>query len=88
MLLGQHIIGDIKRRLSPNLPGFLRGRITTNLANFTHFVAREIDIRGQVVVMFSDFSKEFDVITHVIFLKSYLEKGSQWYQDKCVHSNF
>jgi len=40
----------------------------TNLVEFTHFLDRQIDNRDQVDVIYTDFSKAFDVINHDILL--------------------
>ena len=59
--------------LSPYQHGFQPRKSTiTNLAEFVHYLATRIDKRGQVDVIYTDFSKAFDVINHDILLNKLL----------------
>lgn len=49
--------------------GFLKQRsTTTNLAEFTQFVLRNMEGGGQVDVIYTDFEKAFDRVDHIILL--------------------
>lgn len=70
MLIYDYICPKIESRLSIEQHGFMRGQsTTTNLACFTQYTAQVLDNRGQVDVVFTDFSKAFDKISHSIILQ-------------------
>lgn len=60
----------------PEQHGFLKRRSTaTNLLSFTDFVTSNMDSGGQVDSIFTDYSKAFDRIDHVILLDKLLAAG-------------
>lgn len=60
----------IKNSISVNQHGFYPGRSTvTNLALFTNFLTLALEGGDDVEVVFSDFSKAFDKIDHVLLVK-------------------
>lgn len=63
------IYPSIKSYISSCQHGFMEKRSTvSNLVYFTQFVSNELDLQGQVDVIYTDFSKAFDRIDHNILL--------------------
>lgn len=59
-----------KSCITPNQHGFFSGRsTTTNLAMFTEFSISALERGGQVDVVYTDFSKAFDKVSHAILFK-------------------
>lgn len=64
------IINNVRPALSTYQHGFLPGRSTvTNLSLITQYIAEHLDMRGQVDVIYTDFSSAFDTVDHGILLK-------------------
>ena len=58
-----------RARISDSQHGFCRGKSTgTNLLTFTQYVSNYLDRRGQVDVVYTDFSRAFDVLDHTVLL--------------------
>lgn len=91
------IYSGVKNSISNHQHGFMEKRSTsTNLACLTQFITESLDNRGQVDVVYTDFSKAFDRIDHNLlieklnhfgfnklllnFFKSYLEDRLQYVQ--------
>lgn len=56
--------------------GFVKSRSTaTNLVTFTQYTSEVIDARGQVDVVYTDFSKAFDKINHQVCLNKLRSHG-------------
>lgn len=69
MLLYDRIYLSVKCYLSTNQHGFMNGRsTTTNLIQFGQYVSQALDNKQQVDVIYTDFSKAFDVICHAVLL--------------------
>lgn len=69
-VLYDRIYSCIKCYISPFQHGFVEKRSTvSNLCCFTQYVSEYLDVQGQVDVVYTDFSKAFDRISHVILLK-------------------
>lgn len=63
------LFSKVRNFISPNQHGFVTSRSTlTNLAEFTQFVSSNIDNRGQVDVVYTDFSKAFDKVNHGLLI--------------------
>lgn len=68
-ILYTHIYAGISDLFSARQHGFMAKRsTTTNLVNFTQYVAESLDAGLQVDTVFTDFSKAFDQIDHSIIL--------------------
>lgn len=49
--------------------GFLKNRSTsTNLVSFSHFISSNIESKGQVDVIYTDFSKAFGILNHNLLI--------------------
>lgn len=98
------IYSTIKNLISTSQHGFMEKRSTvSNLTCLTKFVSDSLDKRGQVDVVYTDFSKAFDRIDHKLlidklsciglsnillnFLSSYLENRLQYVQYNNFKSN-
>lgn len=69
IVLYNRIYLSTKLLISPFQHGFMENRSTvTNLVIFTQFVSDILDEKGQVDVIYTDFSKAFDRIDHCILL--------------------
>lgn len=69
-LLHKEIFRNVRCLISSNQHGFISGRSTvTNLVTITQFLSDAMDRNEQVDVIYTDFSKAFDVIDHSILLK-------------------
>lgn len=68
--LYHHLYNNLQSLISPHQHGFVRGRSTvSNLVNITQFICQELDRRGQVDVIYTDFSSAFDSIDHGVLLQ-------------------
>lgn len=66
----------LKSQFSQNQHGFLKGRSTvTNLALFLDFLTDKLDSRDQVDAVYTDYSKAFDRIDHILLLKKLASLG-------------
>lgn len=69
MSLYARIFPLVKDTITEVQHGFFEGRsTTTNLTYFTQFVSQALDSNSQVDVVYTDFSKAFDRISHSIIL--------------------
>lgn len=69
IILQDNIYLSVKNAITPHQFGFMENRsVTANLGIFTQFVSKTLDNRGQVDVIYTDFSKAFDRIDHLILL--------------------
>lgn len=63
------IYPSVKNLISPCQHGFMEKRSTvSNLVSITQYISYELDSQGQVDVIYTDFSKAFDLIDHSILL--------------------
>lgn len=63
------IYHHILNQISTAQHGFVKGRSTvTNLCSFTHLVSEALDNRHQVDVVYTDFSKAFDLVPHDLII--------------------
>ena len=68
-MLCKQIYYNVISHISPRQHGFLSGRSTmTNLATISQDLCEAIDERGQVDVIYTDFSRAFDTIPHGVLL--------------------
>ncbi|EFA08522.1 hypothetical protein TcasGA2_TC006175 [Tribolium castaneum] len=68
-ILYRRIYPNIKHIITPTQHGFMEKRSTvTNLLHFTQDVAVELDVNGQVDVVYTDFQKAFDQMDYFILL--------------------
>lgn len=76
MSLYTQIFNTVKSYISPYQHGFVPMRSTvTNLAQFTQYAAHYMDNKGQVDVVYTDFSKAFDKVSHTILLNKLGQYG-------------
>lgn len=65
-----YIYSDIKNSISIYQHGFMEKRSTvSNLACLTQYISESLDNRGQVDVVYTDFSKAFDRIDHNLLIE-------------------
>jgi hypothetical protein len=77
----------IAYRLSSRQHGFSQGKSTiTNLMVFSSYVFETVGNRGQVDVVYTDFSKAFDRINHRILLQKLIDFGSDFIPIKWIAS--
>lgn len=63
------IYSNIKSQISDYQHGFIRSKSTvTNLVSISQFISCELDKRGQVDVIYTDFSSAFDTVNHQTLL--------------------
>lgn len=75
-IIYDQLYSSILPDLNPQQHGFLKGRSTvSNLVVFTDYVTRQMVTSGQVDAIYTDFSKAFDRIDHVILLKKLFNLG-------------
>lgn len=69
MCLYTDIFPQIKQLISPQQHGFIEKRSTvSNLVQITQVISNTMDDKGQVDVIYTDFSKAFDKIVHSLLL--------------------
>ena len=72
----KRIFAQVKDIISDNQHGFFNGRSTiSNLACFTQFTGQALDGQKQVDVIYTDFSKAFDRVDHLMFLQKLVDLG-------------
>ena len=70
LVIYRNILCNVRSHLSTHQHGFIPGRSTvTNLATLTQYLSEILDNRGQVDVIYTDFSSAFDSINHSILLQ-------------------
>ena len=70
------IYNNTRSYFSPHQHGFIRGRSTvTNLATVAQYIGEVLDRRGQVDVIYTDFSHAFDTINHDILIRKIANYG-------------
>lgn len=70
MAVYTRLFAEVKQAISPFQHGFFVGRSTvSNLICFSQYVSEILDNRGQVDVVYTDFSKAFDRIGHDLILE-------------------
>jgi hypothetical protein len=70
------IYRKVHGKISLNQHAFVSGRsTTTNLVNFLSYIGPVVQNRGQVDVIYLDFSKAFDKIPHLLLLRKLLDFG-------------
>lgn len=97
ILVHEFLFNQVKNKIVPQQHGFMKGGSTvTNLLCITQYIADALDASSQVDVIYTDFSKAFDRLDHIIllnklkafglslnlidFLKSYLQNRRQFVQ--------
>ena len=69
IILYDHLYAHVNSCLIPEQHGFVSGRSSvTNLVIKTQFISEALDQKGQVDVIYTDFSKAFDKLDHNILL--------------------
>ncbi|CAG9120858.1 unnamed protein product, partial [Plutella xylostella] len=70
------IYSSLKLTFNPNQHGFLKKKSTvSNLLVFNEFISEQMDNNNQVDAVYTDYSKAFDRIDHVMLLKKLLSVG-------------
>lgn len=76
IVLQKYLFLEIQPLISPHQHGFLPKRSTvTNLSHVTEYINNALDDRGQVDVIYTDFSRAFDSVDHDILLQKLKECG-------------
>jgi Reverse transcriptase (RNA-dependent DNA polymerase) len=75
-ILADEVSERFENIIIPNQHGFFRRRSTvTNLASYTEKLQRCVDSGGQTDVIYTDFSKAFDKVSHVKLLEKLRRAG-------------
>ena len=70
-IIYKHIYNYVRNKISHRQHGFLKNKSTaTNLCNITQYIAEKLDKKCQVDVIYTDFAKAFDCISHKISQKT------------------
>lgn len=73
----QSILYNVRPYISDHQHGFLPGRSTvSNLATLSQDISEILDKRGQVDVIYTDFSKAFDTLPHDLLLEKLSSMGA------------
>lgn len=76
VILHQRIYRAVAGQISSRQHGFVPGRSTvTNLTLFSQFISECLDDGVQVDVVFTDFSRAFDVVNHNILIEKAVSMG-------------
>ena len=66
-LVYAHLFPHIREHISESQHGFMKGRSTqTNLVNYIDFITDTTDNKLQVDIIYTDFSKAFDTVSHTL----------------------
>ncbi|XP_044755018.1 uncharacterized protein LOC123313971 [Coccinella septempunctata] len=75
-LVYKYIASHIKHSIVEEQHGFIRGRsLETNLLQFTEYLCGSLDDRSQVDVIYTDFEKAFDKVSHLLLSRRLAEVG-------------
>lgn len=75
-IICDHLSAFVKTRISSQQHGFFKGRsVQSNLLKLTNEIFTCFENRGQMDVVYTDFSKAFDRICHAILLKKLTSFG-------------
>ena len=75
-IIYEHIYNHVKGVLSVNQHGFIRGRSTvSNLLEYKTYLCDAFSIGGQVDAIYTDFSKAFDKVDHVLLCQRMASHG-------------
>lgn len=70
IIIAKCIFNHVEKNITPYQHGFFSGRSTvSNLCLFTHYVSEVLADRKQVDVIYTDFSKAFDMVPHSLILR-------------------
>jgi len=69
-ILYKYVYNSVANKITPYQHGFLNKKsTTTNLCNITQYIAESLDNGYQVDVIYTDYAKAFDKVSHTILLK-------------------
>lgn len=75
-IVHEQLYDCVKSIITENQHGFMKKRSTvSNLAVFTEYISKSMDKRIQVDAIYTDFSKAFDKIDHILLLSKLLALG-------------
>lgn len=87
IILGDIIYAHVKCNIPEEQHGFVKARSTeSNLCIFTQFTSNSLDTHHQVDVVYTDFSKAFDRVSHGILLKKLALFGFSTHTTKLLKS--